>query len=247
MHNRIRSVKSESMRQNLVHPLHFCRENFFMRVASAWNILFMTEWNLKLLYYLGWLNWRLASLCWLTIGFLLLLLHEAGSSRVILSRSFTEHCVLALDNLPRKLLLYFSNVVNPMQSYFQTVICNSPEFRNTTVGSDLSQLLWHTTAHLKQSHTEESKNSRASSEAEFMGVQTGSIDRSIHGCCSSWSDDINHVKPGPLGEKLARIVSELVATKRKQACLWTSHGWYRFQVNQNFALVKFVVSRNFVL
>lgn len=46
------------------------------------------------------------------------------------------------DNLPRKLLMYFANVAYSMESYFQTVICNSPEFRNTTVNHDLRYFVW---------------------------------------------------------------------------------------------------------
>ncbi|THU63007.1 hypothetical protein C4D60_Mb01t11170 [Musa balbisiana] len=55
-------------------------------------------------------------------------------------------------------VLYFTDVVNPMASYFHTVICNSPEFRNTTtVNGDLSHILWDSTppasgpVHLRQS------------------------------------------------------------------------------------------------
>ncbi|XP_008811440.2 beta-glucuronosyltransferase GlcAT14A-like [Phoenix dactylifera] len=65
-----------------------------------------------------------------------------GSPWFILSRPFVEHCVHSWDNFPRKLLMYFANVAYSMESYFQTVICNSPEFRNTTVNSDLRYFLW---------------------------------------------------------------------------------------------------------
>ncbi|PKA57520.1 hypothetical protein AXF42_Ash020764 [Apostasia shenzhenica] len=65
-----------------------------------------------------------------------------GSPWVILSKSFLEHCIYSLDNLPRKLLMYFANVAYAAESYFQTVICNSPEFENTTVNTDLRFFLW---------------------------------------------------------------------------------------------------------
>lgn len=52
---------------------------------------------------------------------------------MILTRGFLEHCVNGWDNLPRKLLMYFNNVVFPLESYFQTVLCNTPEFQNTTL------------------------------------------------------------------------------------------------------------------
>ncbi|GFP79231.1 xylosyltransferase 1 [Phtheirospermum japonicum] len=59
-----------------------------------------------------------------------------GSPWMILTRSFLEHCVNGWDNFPRKLLMYFSNVAFPLESYFQTILCNTPEFQNTTVVND---------------------------------------------------------------------------------------------------------------
>lgn len=57
---------------------------------------------------------------------------------MILSRSFMDYCITGWDNLPRKLLMYFSNVAYPLESYFQTVLCNSPEFHNTsTIDTEL--------------------------------------------------------------------------------------------------------------
>ncbi|KAF8407699.1 hypothetical protein HHK36_006834 [Tetracentron sinense] len=70
------------------------------------------------------------------------LLTQDGSPWVILSRPFLEFCVLGWDNLPRTLLMYFTNVVLSQEGYFHSVICNSPEFRNTTVNSDLRYLIW---------------------------------------------------------------------------------------------------------
>ncbi|KAF5953175.1 hypothetical protein HYC85_011119 [Camellia sinensis] len=69
-----------------------------------------------------------------------------GSPWMILSRAFLEYCVQGWDNLPRKLLMYFTNVLFPLHSYFHTVLCNSPEFQNTTVDNDLSYIISdHTT------------------------------------------------------------------------------------------------------
>lgn len=65
-----------------------------------------------------------------------------GSPWVVLSRNFMEYCVLGWDNLPRTVLMYFSNVVLSQEGYFHTVICNAPEFKNTTVNSDLRYLVW---------------------------------------------------------------------------------------------------------
>ncbi|KAL8120761.1 beta-glucuronosyltransferase GlcAT14A-like [Apium graveolens] len=65
-----------------------------------------------------------------------------GSPWVTLSRSFLEYCVLGWDNLPRTLLMFTTNVVLSQEVYFHSVICNSPEFRNTTVNSDLRYMVW---------------------------------------------------------------------------------------------------------
>ncbi|XP_077217191.1 beta-glucuronosyltransferase GlcAT14A-like isoform X1 [Tasmannia lanceolata] len=72
-----------------------------------------------------------------------------GSPWVILSRPFMEYCVHGWDNLPRKLLMYFANVAFPMESYFHTVLCNSPDFQNTTVNSDLRYSVWDTPSELE--------------------------------------------------------------------------------------------------
>lgn len=55
-----------------------------------------------------------------------------------------EYCILGWDNLPRTVLMYFSNVVLSHEGYFHTVVCNAPEFKNTTVNSDLRYLVWDT-------------------------------------------------------------------------------------------------------
>eukprot|EP00245_Coleochaete_scutata_P018803 TRINITY_DN9956_c0_g2_i2.p1 TRINITY_DN9956_c0_g2~~TRINITY_DN9956_c0_g2_i2.p1 ORF type:complete len:209 (-),score=28.52 TRINITY_DN9956_c0_g2_i2:571-1197(-) len=67
-----------------------------------------------------------------------------GSAWVMLSRSFSEYCIQGYDNLPRLLLMYYTNFVSSPEGYFHTVICNSPEFRNTTVNHDLHFIPWDT-------------------------------------------------------------------------------------------------------
>ncbi|KAG6730546.1 hypothetical protein I3843_01G081900 [Carya illinoinensis] len=67
-----------------------------------------------------------------------------GSPWVILSRAFVEYCVEGWDNFPRKLLMYFSNLAYPLESYFHTVLCNIAEFQNTTVDNDLRYIIWNT-------------------------------------------------------------------------------------------------------
>ncbi|KAB2607690.1 xylosyltransferase 1-like [Pyrus ussuriensis x Pyrus communis] len=67
-----------------------------------------------------------------------------GSAWTILSRSFAEYCVVGWDNLPRTLLLYYTNFVSSPEGYFQTVICNSEDYKNTTVNHDLHFITWDT-------------------------------------------------------------------------------------------------------
>ncbi|KAJ8480593.1 hypothetical protein OPV22_024320 [Ensete ventricosum] len=96
-----------------------------------------------------------------------------GSPWVILSRAFVEHCIQGSDNLPRKLLMYFANVAYSMESYFQTVVCNSPEFQNTTVNNDLRYIVWDNPPGLEplflnQSHFKAMVKSRAAFARKFM-------------------------------------------------------------------------------
>lgn len=67
-----------------------------------------------------------------------------GSAWTILSRSFAEYCIVGWDNLPRTLLLYYTNFVSSPEGYFQTVICNSEDYKNTTVNHDLHYISWDT-------------------------------------------------------------------------------------------------------
>ncbi|KAG9452742.1 hypothetical protein H6P81_005646 [Aristolochia fimbriata] len=65
-----------------------------------------------------------------------------GSAWVMLTRSFLEYCIWGWDNLPRTLLMYYTNFISSAEGYFHTVICNSPAFRNTTVSHDLHFIAW---------------------------------------------------------------------------------------------------------
>lgn len=104
----------------------------------------------------------------------LLPLYKTGSPWVILSRSFIEHVVYAWDNLPRKLLMYFANVAYSVESYFQTAICNSPQFINTTVNDDLRYFVWDDPPgldplFLNESNYEAMINSKAAFARRFIG------------------------------------------------------------------------------
>ncbi|KAJ7549165.1 hypothetical protein O6H91_07G043200 [Diphasiastrum complanatum] len=65
-----------------------------------------------------------------------------GSAWVTLTRSFIEFCVWGWDNLPRTVLMYYTNFLSSPEGYFHTVICNSREYRNTTLNHDLHYIAW---------------------------------------------------------------------------------------------------------
>ncbi|KAL6988622.1 hypothetical protein U1Q18_014376 [Sarracenia purpurea var. burkii] len=67
-----------------------------------------------------------------------------GSAWAIISRAFAEYCIVGWDNLPRTLLLYYTNFVSSPEGYFQTLICNSEVYRNTVVNHDLHYIMWDT-------------------------------------------------------------------------------------------------------
>ncbi|XP_051141340.1 beta-glucuronosyltransferase GlcAT14B-like [Andrographis paniculata] len=65
-----------------------------------------------------------------------------GSAWMALSRPFIDYCIWGWDNLPRTVLMYYANFLSSPEGYFHTVVCNAPEFRNTTVNSDLHFISW---------------------------------------------------------------------------------------------------------
>lgn len=66
----------------------------------------------------------------------------AGSAWVVLSRSFVEYVVTGWENLPRVVLMYYTNFVSSPEGYFQTVVCNEDEFVKTVVNHDLHYISW---------------------------------------------------------------------------------------------------------
>ncbi|KAF0904674.1 hypothetical protein E2562_036075 [Oryza meyeriana var. granulata] len=65
-----------------------------------------------------------------------------GSAWMMLTHQFMEYCIWGWDNLPRTVLMYYANFLSSPEGYFHTVICNVPEFRNTTVNHDLHFISW---------------------------------------------------------------------------------------------------------
>ncbi|VFQ76361.1 unnamed protein product [Cuscuta campestris] len=65
-----------------------------------------------------------------------------GSEWVILTRSFLEFCIWGWDNLPRTLLMYYTNFLSSPEGYFHTVVCNNKDYQNTTVNHNLHYIKW---------------------------------------------------------------------------------------------------------
>ncbi|XP_047334103.1 beta-glucuronosyltransferase GlcAT14B [Impatiens glandulifera] len=65
-----------------------------------------------------------------------------GSAWMALSRPLIDYCIWGWDNLPRTVLMYYSNFISSPEGYFHTVICNAEEFKNTSVNSDLHFIAW---------------------------------------------------------------------------------------------------------
>ncbi|WVZ96326.1 hypothetical protein U9M48_041981 [Paspalum notatum var. saurae] len=157
-----------------------------------------------------------------------------GSPWVILNRQFIEYCVLAWENLPRILLMYFNNVIQPQEGYFHSVICNSLEFRNFTVNNDLRFMARDDPAQteppfLSREHYGQMVDSGAPFARPFREndplldqIDGNILKRWSHGpvpgawCsgrkrwfsdpCSQW-DDVNIVRPGPQAVKLHLYVN----------------------------------------
>ncbi|XP_042054186.1 beta-glucuronosyltransferase GlcAT14C-like [Salvia splendens] len=68
-----------------------------------------------------------------------------GSAWVVLSRPFLEFCIWGWDNLPRTLLMYYTNFLSASEGYFHTVMCNHKHYQNTTVNHDLHFIKWEDT------------------------------------------------------------------------------------------------------
>lgn len=160
-----------------------------------------------------------------------------GSPWVILSRYFLEYCVLGWDNLPRTLLMYVSNAMLSEEVYFHSVVCNSPEFKNTTVNGDLRYMVWDNPPKmdpkiLNSSDYEEMVGSGAAFARKFQkddpvldmvdkhilqrghnqatpGAWCSGRRNWLRDPCSQWGD-VNVLKPGPQVKVLNESLSKLL-------------------------------------
>ncbi|KAG6757688.1 hypothetical protein POTOM_038010 [Populus tomentosa] len=162
---------------------------------------------------------------------------KISSPWVILSRSFLEFCILGWDNLPRTLLMYFNNVVLSEESYFHSVICNVPEFKNTTLNSDLRYMVWDNPPKMEPHFLNTSdydlmvqsgvafarqfqKDDHVLDKVDKKILKRGH-DRAAPGAwctgrrtwwidpCSQWGD-VNVVKPGPQAKKFKETIKNLL-------------------------------------
>ncbi|KAL6350827.1 hypothetical protein AAG906_031413 [Vitis piasezkii] len=167
-----------------------------------------------------------------------------GSPWVILNRSFLEFCILGWDNLPRTLLMYFTNVILSDEGYFHSVICNSPEFRNTTVNNDLRYVIWDSPPKMEPhflnvSDYDQTVQSGAAFARQFQRddpvlnmidekILKRGRNRVVPGAwctgrkswwmdpCSNWGD-ANVLRPGPQAKKLEESVTNLLEDSISQS------------------------------
>lgn len=157
-----------------------------------------------------------------------------------LSRNFVDYCVWGWDNLPRTLLMYYSNFVSSPEGYFHTVICNAPEFSGTVVNHDLHYISWdvppqqhpHT---LSVNDMDKMFQSNAAFARKFRQDDPvlDMIDKDIlhrdsgnftpGGWCSgkpkcSEVGDMSKMKPGPGAQRLRTLTDTLVANLHQNQC-----------------------------
>ncbi|KAL2944297.1 Beta-glucuronosyltransferase GlcAT14A, partial [Bienertia sinuspersici] len=146
---------------------------------------------------------------------------------------FTEYLVMGWDNMPRTMLMYYTNFLSSPEGYFHTVICNVPEFAQTAVNHDLHYIAWDNPPRqhprlLTISDTEKMIASDSPFARKFRPGDPvlDKIDRELLGrvnvtvtpgrwCggkprCSKVKNP-DKVKPGPGAQRLGRLMSVILA------------------------------------
>lgn len=154
---------------------------------------------------------------------------------MVLTHEFVEYLILGWDNLPRTMLMYYTNFVSSPEGYFHTVICNAPKFAKTVVNHDLHYIAWDMPPQ-QHPHTltmNDSDKMIASNAAfarkfrqddplldridrEFLGrvnvsVTPGKWCGGKPRCTKVKNPD--KVKPGPGAQRLDELVSRIVSTE----------------------------------
>ncbi|CAH9119761.1 unnamed protein product [Cuscuta epithymum] len=158
-----------------------------------------------------------------------------GSAWMILSRAFVDYCVEGWDNLPRTLLMYYTNFVSSPEGYFQTVVCNAPEFIPTVVNHDMHYISWDVPPKqhphvLNLNDTRKMIKSDAPFARKFNQGDPvlDKIDKKLLGrnsgnftpggwCagnppCSELGDPVK-LKPGPGAKRLRRLIGKIVLSE----------------------------------
>eukprot|EP01025_Chloroclados_australasicus_P013125 TRINITY_DN1623_c0_g1_i1.p2 TRINITY_DN1623_c0_g1~~TRINITY_DN1623_c0_g1_i1.p2 ORF type:complete len:441 (+),score=25.75 TRINITY_DN1623_c0_g1_i1:62-1384(+) len=78
-----------------------------------------------------------------------------GSQWHILSREFIQSVISSTDGNARRWLLYFSNFYIPDESYFQTLVCNSPNLKWRVLNEDWRYIDW-TNSRMRQQRPRDS-------------------------------------------------------------------------------------------
>ncbi|CAN8326122.1 unnamed protein product [Cochlearia groenlandica] len=159
-----------------------------------------------------------------------------GSAWMVLSRSFVEYCIWGYDNLPRTLLMYYTNFLSTPEGYFHTVICNAPEYSDTVVNHDLHFISWDRPPkqHPRSLNINDTERMIASGavfarkfrhddpalhriDKELLNRGNGSF--TPGGWCAgdpkcSKVGDPSNIKPGPGANRLRSLVTKLVLTSK---------------------------------
>ncbi|KAE8724553.1 Pentatricopeptide repeat-containing protein, putative isoform 1 [Hibiscus syriacus] len=150
----------------------------------------------------------------------------------------TSDLGLPMGHLKQILLMYFNNVMLSEESYFHSVICNSPEFKNTTVNSDLRYMIWDNPPKMEPHFLnvldyDQMAQSGGALARQFKKHEPllDMVDKKIlkrngrnqvapgawcTGRNSWWSDpctqwgDVNVLKPGPQAKKLQETITNLL-------------------------------------
>lgn len=160
----------------------------------------------------------------------------SGSSFTMLTRSFVEFCILGTDNLPRTLLMYFTNTPYSYSNYFPTVLCNSDQYKKTVINHNLQHVAFNKTISTKPlSLKPEEFDAMIQSGAafathfQFDSPVLDRIDQEIlkrspgkvvpggwclgepaNDTCSVWGD-ASILRPGPGAKRLKKRIVDLLA------------------------------------
>ncbi|CAN1774904.1 Beta-glucuronosyltransferase GlcAT14B [Linum perenne] len=161
-----------------------------------------------------------------------------SSAWMVLTRPFAEYLIWGWDNLPRTLLMYYTNFVSSPEGYFHTVICNAPEFARTAINHDLHYIAWDVPPRqhphiLTLNDTEKMIASGAAFARKFrqddpalekidnelLGRRVGAF--TPGGWCSDSPNctevgDINNIKPGPGADRLKHLIARVALLAKRQ-------------------------------